>query len=113
MIRRPPRSTLFPYPTLFRPLHRIAVPARHSATAASADKPQAPPYIAPAAHGDAPTHNRLQPAARTPQAQKAPARALVSPHTPVEPQHVSPLPPSHPPSFASPPPVPSLHLPLP
>src|SRR3712207_7036745 len=27
MIRRPPRSTLFPYTTLFRSLHRIADPA--------------------------------------------------------------------------------------
>src|SRR5256885_16947799 len=26
MIRRPPRSTLFPYPTLFRSLHEVAQP---------------------------------------------------------------------------------------
>src|SRR2546427_6317433 len=28
MIRRPPRSTLFPYTTLFRSLHRSALPVR-------------------------------------------------------------------------------------
>src|SRR5215471_19878123 len=28
MIRRPPRSTLFPYTTLFRPVHPRAVPGR-------------------------------------------------------------------------------------
>src|SRR5256885_2694849 len=28
MIRRPPRSTLFPYTTLFRSIHRSAAPAR-------------------------------------------------------------------------------------
>src|SRR3712207_7538159 len=30
MIRRPPRSTLFPYTTLFRSRHRTGVPARRS-----------------------------------------------------------------------------------
>src|SRR5260221_8675008 len=34
MIRRPPRSTLFPYTTLFRSLHR-AVAARHEAMGAA------------------------------------------------------------------------------
>src|SRR3712207_8614773 len=29
MIRRPPRSTLFPYTTLFRSLDRLPEPARH------------------------------------------------------------------------------------
>src|SRR2546428_3618668 len=29
MIRRPPRSTLFPYTTLFRSLHRLQVPGDH------------------------------------------------------------------------------------
>src|SRR3712207_7575677 len=29
MIRRPPRSTLFPYTTLFRSLQRVAVADRH------------------------------------------------------------------------------------
>src|SRR5260370_9543238 len=30
MIRRPPRSTLFPYTTLFRSAAQIRIPARHS-----------------------------------------------------------------------------------
>src|SRR5438309_6929496 len=38
MIRRPPRSTLFPYTTLFRSLRRIASPSR----APSAAAPPAP-----------------------------------------------------------------------
>src|SRR4051794_41347443 len=29
MIRRPPRSTLFPYTTLFRSNERISIPSRH------------------------------------------------------------------------------------
>src|SRR3712207_7673540 len=29
MIRRPPRSTLFPYTTLFRSLYRLRFPIRH------------------------------------------------------------------------------------
>src|SRR3712207_8552471 len=35
MIRRPPRSTLFPYTTLFRSHRRVTVPTTH-------DAPQAP-----------------------------------------------------------------------
>src|SRR2546422_6872161 len=36
MIRRPPRSTLFPYTTLFRSRHPVAAQVRHSASKSKA-----------------------------------------------------------------------------
>src|SRR5256885_13219897 len=41
MIRRPPRSTLFPYTTLFRSQRGARAPARPSASAASGSRPRA------------------------------------------------------------------------
>src|SRR5256885_16559207 len=41
MIRRPPRSTLFPYPTLFRSGGRVAPPASGSAPAPARNREQA------------------------------------------------------------------------
>src|SRR5256885_11829773 len=40
MIRRPPRSTLFPYTTLFRSLRRRIAPARRAAA-------RSPPHVRP------------------------------------------------------------------
>src|SRR2546430_10365436 len=44
MIRRPPRSTLFPYTTLFRPREMTLAPVRHDAI-----QPRAEPRRLPAA----------------------------------------------------------------
>src|SRR2546422_395698 len=52
MIRRPPRSTLFPYTTLFRSPHRAAL--------------RRPPFLAPG--GPAPDRDTSRPAARRPAA---------------------------------------------
>src|SRR2546430_10642434 len=44
MIRRPPRSTLFPYTTLFRSVHaprRRSLPTRKTARSSSAPRPSA------------------------------------------------------------------------
>src|SRR2546428_4500793 len=49
MIRRPPRSTLFPYTTLFRSLHRDQIPARRLHPARTVRLHQA-------AHTAAPSH---------------------------------------------------------
>src|SRR2546426_8295058 len=45
MIRRPPRSTLFPYTTLFRSLHAVAGRVRHGRA-----------EVGPAIHGDPAEH---------------------------------------------------------
>src|SRR2546422_6989836 len=47
MIRRPPRSTLFPYTTLFRSLH-VGTAARHECTRAAAQADQQAPGAPPA-----------------------------------------------------------------
>src|SRR2546430_7668482 len=51
MIRRPPRSTLFPFTTLFRSLHRPGSPAGHLRCAGPGPGPGVlPPLAGPAAH---------------------------------------------------------------
>src|SRR2546430_9501770 len=63
MIRRPPRSTLFPYTTLFRSFpdvssarHPESLLQRHSGFAALSPKPQEPPRSDPRrAHAAAPS----------------------------------------------------------
>src|SRR3712207_8795112 len=51
MIRRPPRSTLFPYTTLFRSLPGIEIPAKGAATkSASADWNHRQPRTSTARH---------------------------------------------------------------
>src|SRR2546430_11223311 len=44
MIRRPPRSTLFPYTTLFRSLRAVARPADDRVGAAGAEPAGGPPH---------------------------------------------------------------------
>src|SRR3712207_7287914 len=48
MIRRPPRSTLFPYTTLFRSRGRAAVPARRPVPRVRAAPAQGHPAVRPA-----------------------------------------------------------------
>src|SRR5438270_3336545 len=45
MIRRPPRSTLFPYTTLFRSIRTSGRPARHRALPATVDRARDPGWF--------------------------------------------------------------------
>src|SRR2546427_9446844 len=49
MIRRPPRSTLFPYTTLFRSIYTEALPKAMMATMLTAPPPPPPPPPPPVA----------------------------------------------------------------
>src|SRR3712207_7794449 len=54
MIRRPPRSTLFPYTTLFRSDHAQTLPYRLTSTTAAADGLHSIAFITVPALGDFP-----------------------------------------------------------
>src|SRR5258708_22814051 len=62
MIRRPPRSTLFPYTTLFRSLHERKRPRAHLLRGASERIPvlHAPPHRLPRLLGLAPQGRRSE-----------------------------------------------------
>src|SRR2546430_16669083 len=94
MIRRPPRSTLFPYTTLFRSAVRRR---RRAATSVATLRPPARRHRAARALGAAATRGRARYLER--QGERDPEAALVPPHDPQDdPRYVLRVGVEHPPA---------------